>query len=87
MLQILVNNKVTDWTKPLPEKVTALRITHVSNPFQPMLIPQSEMKVVQQWLNDLIDRCVCETVVYNERIVKVSELTRFKLKEDNASTE
>jgi len=79
MLEILINGLPTNWTKPLPTVITSVKITHITNPFMPTLIPVAEVKKVMTWLNDMIDRCTCSTVVYNEKLIKVSDLQKFEM--------
>lgn len=79
MLEILINGVSTNWTEPLPAKITSVKVTFITNPFIPTLIPVSEIKKVMTWLNDMVDKCTCDTVVYNEKLIKVSDLQKFEM--------
>jgi len=81
-MQILINNKQHALGQPLPAKITSCYI--ILDPVEGLMrFHPSQLPLVKQWFNTLIDNANCEYYVVNNTYYRVEELTKFTDIKDN----
>ena len=59
----------------LPDKITEFALQ--TNPFIQLQVDPAQATFIKAWLNDIVDRLDTEYVLYNEALVKSTELRKF----------
>lgn len=78
-MQIVINGTLYALGQPLPSEITSCEITADLITLAFTKIPSSQIVLLKQWFNTLIDNCTCEWIIYNNTFYRVDELTKFDL--------
>jgi hypothetical protein len=72
---ISINKQHVQLGSPLPDVITEFAVQ--TNPFILLQVEPAQATFIKAWLNDVVDRLDTEYVLYNETLIKSTELRKF----------